>query len=475
MWAEAFAWFLACRYLLTRGINAVALFGVAVAVWALIVVIAVFSGMIAQIHEHVRSASAELLLQDLDQPCSYAQVRRVLEADPEVESTAPRLSQVGIYFPRHAFDERGGGVVRALEQKPLDHNFLVFVGVDPVREARTTGFSGWLDAVTYPGARVADLDAPFRVPAARIERVLRLLGEDLPPGGVRDETSRALIVSTDRFSRPVPLDCGLGVDVVGGYFATRDGKPELQQFKFPLLVAGAYRTEYMAVNLTQAFVPIQTLRDALGFRRSVARPDQPFTDIVSEVAIRARPGADLARVAARLQQLVAPHFGGRVQSWMEQNATYLSAVHNERGLMKVVLFVVMLVAGFLVYAMLHMMVAQKRRDIGVLTALGATPRGVLTVFLLCGGLVGAAGCVLGTIAGALSAAYLNDVNDWMRASFGFELFPRSIYLIDRIPYQLEAEWIGQVVLGAFVLTILVAFLPARRAARLSPVQALAHE
>jgi lipoprotein-releasing system permease protein len=122
-----------------------------------------------------------------------------------------------------------------------------------------------------------------------------------------------------------------------------------------------------------------------------------------------------------------------------------------------------------------MMVAQKTKDIGVLTALGATPRGVAGIFLACGTVLATVGCSLGTLSGWLSAIYLNDVNDWCKAQFGIELFPTALYSLPRIPYRLEAAWILQVVGGAFLLALLVSFLPARRAARLDPITALNYE
>jgi len=93
---ESYTWFLALRYLVTRAIHFVALLGTALAVWALIVVISVFSGMVKEIHDHVRASSAEILIQDIDPPVSYEEIKKLVEADPSVASTAPRLSLVGV-------------------------------------------------------------------------------------------------------------------------------------------------------------------------------------------------------------------------------------------------------------------------------------------------------------------------------------------------------------------------------------------
>ena len=162
-------------------------------------------------------------------------------------------------------------------------------------------------------------------------------------------------------------------------------------------------------------------------------------------------------------------------TWEEQNSVFLGAVDHERAMMKIVLFAVMLVAGFLIYATLHMMVTQKIKDIGILTSLGAAPRGIQAIFLVCGAVVAFIGCTAGAVLGFLSAHYLNDVNDWFGENFGVTLFPAHVYDLARIPYRIEPEWVAQVLVAAFVLALLVAYFPARRAARMDPVKALSYE
>jgi lipoprotein-releasing system permease protein len=75
----------------------------------------------------------------------------------------------------------------------------------------------------------------------------------------------------------------------------------------------------------------------------------------------------------------------------------------------------------------------------------------------------------------LSAHYLNDVNDWCGETFGVTLFPANIYALGAIPYRIEPTWVLQVLASAFVLAVLVAYFPARRAARMDPVKALSYE
>ena len=144
-------------------------------------------------------------------------------------------------------------------------------------------------------------------------------------------------------------------------------------------------------------------------------------------------------------------------------------------MMEIVLFVVMLVSAFVIYTTLHMMVTQKVKDIGIVAAVGGAPGGIGAVFLLSGVVVGVLGTALGVLAGVLSAVWLNPVNDWLYEAFQVELFPRGLFDLDEVPCHLEPSWVATVAVGAVLLSVLVAFLPAQKAARLNPVTALSFE
>ncbi len=471
--APAYSWFLALRYLFARRVNVLGIAGVAIAVWALIVVIAVFSGFIAEIRGHIRGATADLVLSGVDERCSYEAVRGVLERDPDVVATAPRLQHYAILFPHGWRSFRPIVHTGATGGAPLRFNFVNLVGVDPAREARTTAFAEWLRLdEAEQGARlaVADPARPFAVSEAVYRRALALAGRPQPAGELLS-TGHAILQSASRMTRGEPMEVGQVVDVVSARFSRRGGDEAVLKVRRQCVTAGAFATRYRAFDEGNAFVDIELLREMLGHDRYAPGS----VDLVTEVAIRLRPGADLVAVAARLQDAVHPVAGGSVQTWEEQNAVFLGAVDHERAMMKLVLFCVMLVAGFLIYATLHMMVTQKVKDIGILGSLGAEPRGIAAIFVLCGVVVAAAGGALGTALGLLSARHLNDVNDWCRDRFGLELFPTELYDLRTIPYRIEPDWVATVLAGAFALALVVAFLPARRAARLDPVKALAYE
>jgi lipoprotein-releasing system permease protein len=139
----------------------------------------------------------------------------------------------------------------------------------------------------------------------------------------------------------------------------------------------------------------------------------------------------------------------------------------ERWTAYIILCLIVGVATFNVLGSLTMGVVEKRRDIGILKALGATRRGIVHVFMFEGILVGVVGTILGIVIG-LVVCYLQ---------IHYSLFPLdpSVYIIPAIP--VEVRWTDFVAVGlaSMSLCTLASLYPARRAARLLPVEAIRWE
>lgn len=438
--------FLALRYLLSRPINLLGMAGVAVSVWALIVVVSIFSGFLVEIRAHVQSATSDLTVLRLPWPADYAEVARVLRADPNVAACAPRLVWYGLL---HAAGAKRQAAPRnnPLSGADPDSPFVTLVGVDPQAEAKVTGFLSWLRAPTEPSLRVDTSHplAPIDGMPAILLSVRRLTALAVTPG------HRATVTSA-QLRGPVFHQ---NLDFIDADF----------------VIAGGYATRHTGFDSTTCFVDIDALRGLMGADAKGS---------ASEVVVRCKDASRSAETAERLQrtlrdELPEPYRGVDVIPWQELNRGLLGAVNHQRGLMKLVLIVILVVAAFLLYATLSMMVTEKTRDIGILTAMGASRLGVMQVFLTCGLSIVAAGAALGVVAGCLSSIYLDDFNRWLRATFDIDLFPPSIYNLDHVPYYIDPLWILQVVSLAAIVGFLVSGLPAWRAARHDPVQSLRNE
>lgn len=492
----AFSPFLALRYLVTRRINVLSVFGVAFAVWAMLIVDGVFSGFVTGIRHDVRDSAPELLLTDLPHDAAYEPLREVLEADRDVAATAPRLRHHGLLQPlRATADAERPSRSSTLDFDHAESGFALVLGIDPLREPLVTDVAGWLrrgpeqlarNRIPVPESPVFDEPDPAR-------RAQLLLPDDVEwyarrraglPAEATPSSHRSIwpgvLLGWRRIGRVFGLSFGAPLDLLCAAFPTdRNGQVELRTHSARLAFAGFFGTGSRMFDESTVLVPIETLRTLLG--HDAADPDS--IELVTDVAIRPRAGltqAELAALQRRLEEAVQPLLPAgsppcAVLDWQQQNSVFLRAVAQEQAMMEFVLFVVMLVAGFVIYATLHMMVAQKVKDIGILAAIGGGPRDIGRVFLLGGIVVAVLGTLLGVLAGVASATLLNPVNDWLYGTFGWELFPRDLFDLQQIPCDLEPSWIATVAVGASVLSLVVAFLPARKAARMNPVKALSYE
>jgi ABC-type lipoprotein release transport system permease subunit len=165
----------------------------------------------------------------------------------------------------------------------------------------------------------------------------------------------------------------------------------------------------------------------------------------------------------------------RVLSWQDQAGVLLEAVAMERFLMALIVSLILVVAEFLIFTIVSTIVAEHRRDIGILKTIGFTRGQACKVFLTVGLAVGAIGAALGVAAGLLFTANINAVRDAIKAVTGWDPFPDTIYYFKDIPTRIQPEMVIYVVLGAVLCSLFFSLLPSLRAARMDPVQSLHYE
>ena len=167
--------------------------------------------------------------------------------------------------------------------------------------------------------------------------------------------------------------------------------------------------------------------------------------------------------------------GDRVKTWAQLNPALFGALRVEKTVMFVILTLIVVVAALNIMSMLIMIVMEKTKDIGILRALGATRGSVAGLFLLQGCAIGLIGIGLGLAGGIALARNLNAIAGWLEATFGWTLFPPSIYYLDHIPTRINGSDVAMVAGATFLLATLAGTYAASRAARLHPVEALRYE
>ena len=167
--------------------------------------------------------------------------------------------------------------------------------------------------------------------------------------------------------------------------------------------------------------------------------------------------------------------GYRVTTWEQENSMILGALLVEKNVMFYLLFFIVIVAALCILSAQITFVVQKTREIGTLKALGATNFQISGVFLAQSAIIGVIGVVAGYGLAMLALAYRNEFLHLMNHWTGFELFPASIYGFGELPAVIAIRDILLICGSSFVICILGGVLPALRAGRLKPVEALHYE
>jgi lipoprotein-releasing system permease protein len=162
-------------------------------------------------------------------------------------------------------------------------------------------------------------------------------------------------------------------------------------------------------------------------------------------------------------------------TWKESAGSFLRALDIEDNVMFVILSILVLIAAMNIVSGLIMLVKNKGRDIGILRTMGLTEGSVLRVFFICGAFTGVVGTLMGVGLGCLFALYIDRIMGFINWMNGAEVWDPSIRGIYALPAKLQLKDVGAAVALSLGLSFVVTLFPARRAARMNPVEALRYE
>lgn len=451
--------FLSWRYLLRRPVNLIGIVGILVGTGALILILSIMSGFLEETRRTVRGSLADLIIEPSDGarrdgrpvPLEPSRILELVRADPRVAGACAQLSWFGILAP--GGDDAQRSPVKLFDPQNASRSGVQLFGIDPAEEYQTSDLRSALMAISPRGhQRVADPDRPF----------------DPPPEYVPDGMPLPCVVVGEQLAEAFDLRRGSVIHVL-----TANPRPEDKEIKpsnRKFVVAGTFRTKDNETDLARIYMDRRELLDLLGGPRQ-------FSQVLVKLQDYPRDGKQVREELSEKLYRAGLTAGYRyeVRTWEQFKQTLLGAIGNERVLMAIMLSLVMLVAGFTVYAILSMMVTEKRRDIGILCALGAPPRGIQALFLMIGFWDVLIGASLGALIGVVGAFKIDGIERGLSKLFGIEIFDRNVYLFDYIPSVVDPVAVALIVLGAFVCTFVFALWPAWRASRLHPLDALRYE
>lgn len=230
-----------------------------------------------------------------------------------------------------------------------------------------------------------------------------------------------------------------------------------------LTVTGIFESGMYEYDIGLVFTSLETAQELYNLGNAVQGIEVTTDDPI-----------DGARaVADALNRKLPPPL--RAQTWAQMNQRLLGAIQVEKSVMFFILTFIVVVAAFGIMSTLITVTVQKTREIGVLKALGAASGKILRIFLFQGFIVGVFGVALGIGLGLLTVQNINPVNHFLSSVVGIDLFPRDIYNFASIPAYLTTRDLVTIGGSALVICTLAGLLPALRAARLEPVEALRYE
>ncbi|HRV82533.1 MAG TPA: FtsX-like permease family protein, partial [Planctomycetota bacterium] len=461
-----YRFFLSQRYIRMRPINWIGTLSIFVAVSALILILAIMSGFLEKSREHLRGHLSDLVIapsfdiplnsNGQTPPRAAGPILEAVRAHPSVQAAAAQMVWFGMLVPPRGetvlSDPSGMGMV-----------MVSFVGVDIPDEYGATSLRKDLEIKVengLPGQRPENLDDPFAYP------------KDYE----RDPDERPLdcILMGERLAANWGLRKGDQVEL-----ATATLDPDTGSFRQAanrtVVLAGTYRSTFNEMDLSRIYMKREALADWLGrhgqYSQLVVKLRDYERDWVQTKADLRQELGQRGLIHPSPKTYTPGDFGWEIQTWEDSRHSMLAAIENERALLGIMLGLVLLVAGFGVFAILSMMVSEKRRDIGILSALGATPKGILTLFLSIGGLEALVGAFLGVVMGVYAAHNINDFELWLSSTFGIQIFDRKVYYFDHIPTVIEWGGIVLIAVAAVGTALVAAAIPALRAAYLNPVDA----
>ncbi len=164
-----------------------------------------------------------------------------------------------------------------------------------------------------------------------------------------------------------------------------------------------------------------------------------------------------------------------VSDWTRNHANFFRAVAIEKNMMFIILSLIVAVAAFNIVSTLIMAVTDKESDIAILRTLGASPRSIMSIFIVHGSIIGVIGLVLGVAGGLALAFNLDVVIPAIERVLGVQLWTKEVYYISELPSQVQWPDVTVIAAVSFVLTLIATLYPSWRASRINPAEALRYE
>ncbi len=223
-----------------------------------------------------------------------------------------------------------------------------------------------------------------------------------------------------------------------------------------LVVRGIFAANNRDYDATNAYTSLNVARDLFDIPEGSA----------TTLELRLNSINDAPNVKTQLTSLIDTS-KYHIDTWYDLHTDLYNVMEMERWIAYIILILIVAVASFSIFSALTLTVFEKRRDIGLLVALGAEKKNIQRIYLYQGLLTGLIGTVAGCVIGFAVV--------WAQQEFGFFTLDTSVYIIPALPVDLRWQDFIVVSIGAMLLVVVASFMPSRRAAMTRPAEALRWE
>jgi lipoprotein-releasing system permease protein len=413
---------------------------VAVSSCMLISVLSVMGGFRADLTKKILGNHAHIVVDQAFQELDDWQP--LLQRTRETEGVVGATPFLQVEVMVSSLSNRAGAILRGIDPKT----------VSEVTDLAHNLTHGKLEYLQHP-ERILDSsisttpDGPID---AMIHDAERTAAKGLPDEA-KEDAMPGLIVGQE-LARALRLVVGDRVTVVSprGDLGPTGPIPKTRPFR----IAGIFYSGMYEYDMKHAYID-------LGVAQSFLRSEGRISGIEVKVEDVERAPALATKLASTIGQ-----DGLRVRDWKMMNQQLFGALALEKLAMFITLGIAILIAGFSVFGTLTLLVQEKRREVGILKAMGTSARGVIRIFVIEGLLIGAAGGLMGL--------GLGFVLTFAAEHFGIRMNP-EVYYIDKLPVHLDPTEFALVGAATVVVCLAATLFPAYQASRVRPVDALRYD
>lgn len=450
-----FSSFVAARYLKPKRtfvsiITVISILGVALGVWLLSVVIAVFTGYGEKLKESVLGAQPHLILNTggiiENWPETY-------EAVKEVEGITSVTPFVSGQVVMQVTNERG-----TFRLAPMIRGILPPEGEELERLNRQ---------IVKAKDRLAPLESEETIPMGEFDVsgfYSAVIGKRLAEMNSLEIGDTILLYSPSDFD--AIMDSLNQVETSETEDERREGLAEIRELTAPqeVTVTGIFSSGHWETDANLVYLHLETAQVLFNFDLEECHG----------ISVRTDDGFQADVYKEKLYEILPQQF--LILTWMEMNQVFFDAVATERQAMYLILSMIMIVSSFCIMNTMITVTFQKRSEIGLMKALGAREGQIASIFIHQGIFVAFIGVTVGLAVAQVTILFRNKIAGFIGSTFGVEIFSAEAYKVDGgLPAVQSLSDLVIISVGAFLACIIASVIPATIAASLQPAKALRSE